>query len=89
MVDHLVAVGDDLVLPLSVKLYANQLLGTMSLDSLPAGSVGKVNQSSDGSWPARPTVRTGVMILWIGYPGLTSLPSDFLAGVDAYWHQAA
>lgn len=38
MVDRLVAVGDDLVLPLSVKLYANQLLGTISLDNTSDGA---------------------------------------------------
>lgn len=38
MVDRLVAVGDDLVLPLAVKLYSNQLLGTMSLDNTSDGA---------------------------------------------------
>ena len=60
-----------------------------ALSDLPSGSVVKVSQSSGGTWPARPTVKTDVMVIWIGYPGLTTLPGDFLAGTDAYWHQVA
>lgn len=60
-----------------------------ALSDLPSGSVAKVSQSSGGTWPARPTVKTDVMVIWIGYPGLTTLPGDFLAGTDAYWYQVA
>ena len=60
-----------------------------ALSDLPSGSVVKVSQSSGGTWPARPTVKTDVMVIWIGYPGLTTLPGDFLAGTDAYWYQVA
>ena len=62
---------------------------TPSIGDMPAGAVAFIKQNSGGTWPARTTVLTGVMVLWIGYPGLTSMPSDFLTGTDFYWRQEA
>ena len=58
--------------------------GTINLTSLPAQAVLYIQQPSSGTWPSRITARTDVMVIWVGYPGLTNTPSGAIANLDMY-----
>lgn len=56
--------------------------GLLGAAYAPAQSVMFVKQNADNSWPARPTNRSDVMVIW---RGATDPGAVRLQGVDVFW----
>jgi translation initiation factor 1 (eIF-1/SUI1) len=48
-------------------------------------TVTHVRQAAGGTWPARPTADTAVLVIWRGYAGRSEVPPGAL-DYDVYWH---